>query len=70
MKWYDYLILRYQEYRWYLYLLFIAVFISGALCIIAGLSPGIPTLTFMGLLVLWGIVWLIASIFYRKNLKK
>jgi hypothetical protein len=70
MKWYDYLILRFQEYRLYVFLPFIAIIIAGAVCIIAGASPKLPTLTFVGLLVAWAIVWIIASVLYRKNLKK
>lgn len=70
MKWYDYLILRFQEYKWYLFIPFIVSFIVGAIEYILGHRPNIGLYVFLTVLLLWAFVWIIASVLYRKNLKK
>lgn len=69
MKWYNYIIERFQDYKWYLFTPFAFSFLIGAVEFIVGHTPNIGGLTFVGLLILWAIFWIIASIFYKINYK-
>lgn len=70
MKWYDYIILRFQEYKWVVFtpfaILLAIMFVLGIL----KTPSDIPAYIFVMLLIMWTIIWLIASYFYRKNLNK
>lgn len=70
MKWYDYIILRLQEYKWYLVTPFFIAMAVGIVEIYIGHTPNIGGMAFFFMLIAWGIVWGIASYLYRKNLKK
>ena len=70
MKWYEFIILRQDKYRWFLFTPFFAVFAWGAIELFMGINPRIPGMIFLFSLIAWGIVWAIASTLYRKNLKK
>jgi uncharacterized membrane protein len=67
MKWYDYIILRFQDYKWFLFIPFAVSFAIGTIYYILNITPNWPTITFVLLLVAWAIVWLIASYFHIKN---
>lgn len=68
MKWYDYIILNLQDYKWFLFAVFVILLAWGSIRLFRGKDARIPTFLFAGLLVLWAIVWIVASIFYRANL--
>ena len=69
MKWYDYIILKFENYRTFVFLVLICFFFGAMIDYFTNES-------FVGLLlfgiafVFWCLFWLIASYFYRKNLKK
>jgi len=70
MKWYDYLILEFQSYKWILFILLAMPFGAAVACKFLGLSVKVPTFILVGLFVAWCIFWLIASYLHRKNIKK
>lgn len=67
MKWYNYLIERFQDYKWYLFIPFAVSFVVGAVEYIIGHTPNIGGLTFLGILAIWAIVWITASVYYIKE---
>lgn len=67
MNWYEFVI---EKSKWYVFTVFAAVFAWGAILLLSDHNAKIPTLLFLGLLILWCIVWVIASHFYRKDLER
>jgi len=68
MKWIK-IITEFQSYKWYLFTCFAIPFTVGFILKALGRSPAIPTLIFVGELVIWLIIWIIATIKYRKWIK-
>jgi len=70
MSWYDFLILRFQDYKWWLFAPFTVCIAVGAILDLSDISIAVPTYIFLGLLIAWFIIWVVATIFYRHNLKQ
>lgn len=67
MNWYTFVI---EKSKWYVFTVFAVVFAWGAVLLLSDHNAKVPTLLFLGLLILWCIVWVIASYYYRKELEK
>lgn len=67
MNWYTFVI---EKSKWYVFTVFAVVFAWGAVLLLSDHNAKVPTLLFLGLLILWCIVWVIASHYYRKDLEK
>jgi len=63
------IITDFQSYKWYLFLAFAIVFVAGVVLELSGKDGGAAFILFTGMLVLWFIIWMIATVIYRKNLK-
>jgi hypothetical protein len=69
LTWYDYLIVKFQSYKFIVFAPFVILYIWGAVLKVIDKSPAIPTIMLCSLLILWFIIWLVATWLYRKNLK-
>ena len=63
------LITKFQSYKWYLFTPFAILILWGAILSAIGKSPKVPALIFSGLFILWCVVWIIATVIYRRGLK-
>jgi len=68
MKWYK-IITEFQSYKWFLFVAFLIPFACGAILKILGKNPAVPSLIFLGMLILWFIIWMIGEIDYRSKYK-
>lgn len=67
MNWYTFVI---EKSKWYVFTVFAVIFAWGAILLLSDHNAKVPTLLFLGLLILWCIVFVIASHFYRKQLEE
>jgi hypothetical protein len=70
MKWYKFIIERSDAYKWYLFVPFFIAIAVGSVEMFTGHTPNIGGLVFVGMLIVWAIVWGIASHLYRKHLEE
>ena len=69
MKWYDYII-QWDKCRRWVWPVFFVVFAWGVIHNILGISLRVPGSLLLIILVLWIALWIVATVLYRKNLKK
>lgn len=70
MKWYDYIITQFVSYKWLVFIPFAGLMLWGCVLTVTGHSVKTPSLLFVVLLVMWFIIWIVATIFYRLNNKQ
>jgi len=63
------IITNFQSYKWYLFLAFTIVFVAGVVLELSGKDGGAAFMLFTGMLVVWFVIWMIATVIYRKGLK-
>jgi O-antigen/teichoic acid export membrane protein len=63
------IITNFQSYKWYIFIAFAIVFVAGVVLELSGKDGGAAFILFTGLLVLWFVIWMIATVIYRKDLK-
>ena len=64
------IITEFQSYKWCAFAPFAVVFILGATLKLLGLNALIPTLIFLGMLILGVIIWIVGWISYKRFLQK
>ena len=63
------IVTEFQNYKWYVFAPFVLLFSWGVTDKVLGKSPKVPTLLFLGLLLLWCIIWTIGAIDYIKYMR-
>jgi len=68
MKWYDWVITKFQSYKWYLFSLFVILFVWLVLNdAVFHVNAYVPGFGFVGLLIVWIIIWVIADYLHKKK---
>jgi len=72
MKWYK-IRTKLQSYKWYMFAGFVAILAWGSVRVVTEKDARVPTFLFLGLLIIYAILWVIATfdlVKYNRGEKK